>query len=358
MSGGIDSLVAAYILKQKGHRLFGIHFFTGYETDTPVPENANSDYTEDGSSQKKRDAERNRLTGLAEQLGIEIHFLNLSKDFQEMVVDYFVHTYLQGQTPNPCLICNPAIKFGKVLEFAIQLGADSLSTGHYARIRTDKNKNVRLFRGADSAKDQSYFLAFLTPKQLSRACFPLGDMHKEQIQEIAEQNDLQPVFSKESQDVCFIRNESYAGFLRRQPGFVSRPGPIEDSAGNVIGKHDGLHLFTVGQRRGINCPAEKPWYVLKIDYRNNRLIVGLKNQLLKKDMTVKNVNWIRFPEQFPCPVHVQIRYRNRPSPGKIFSGTNDRTVKIEFETGQSAITPGQGAVFYQNNEVIGGGFIC
>jgi len=342
ISGGVDSLMAAYLLLQEGYRVEGIHFITGFEL-------AGSDWT-------SADAATHPISAIGEQLGIPVTLVDCRKKFQSSVVDYFVQTYRRGQTPNPCVVCNPRIKFGVILEEAIKSGAIMLATGHYARIQKTGGPVCRLFRGLDPEKDQSYFLARLSQQQLQQAAFPLGGLTKSKVTSLACKKGFAPVVESESQDVCFIKAHAYADFLESQPGFKPRPGPIEDMDGNVIGEHQGLHRFTVGQRRGINCPAADPYYVVRLDVEANRLIVGTRADGLTGHCLVRSVNWIVSEPRMPKRVQVRVRYRHREVPASVSMRERD-AVRVHFETPQPAVTPGQAAVFYNGEEVLGGGFI-
>jgi len=342
ISGGVDSLIAAFLLKQQGHDVFGIHFRTGYEkTASERPQVA----TPPSAIEK-----------IGHQLKIPIEILDISDIFRQTVVSYFTATYQAGRTPNPCLFCNPTIKFGHILSHVQQRGADTLATGHYARIRTGSDQRRHLHRGIDSRKDQSYFLARLTQDQLARALFPLGELTKDGVRAIARQNHLAPTTRQESQDICFIKETPYHLFLQQQEGFQPQEGLIEDTRGNVIGRHGGLHLFTIGQRRGINCPAAEPFYVIRLDHARNRLIVGQRQKLARDRCTVEGVNWINPPARFPADVRSQIRYRHQSAPACV-TAKSPTIVDLQFESPQDAITPGQGAVFYRDDEVLGGGWI-
>jgi len=349
ISGGVDSMMAAYRLRQAGHAVVGIHFLTGYETAFAPP----------GAEQPQDPAETvaGRISGLAGQIGIPFRILDLSARFKQDVTRYFIDSYEKGLTPNPCMVCNPRIKFGALFDFARTLGADHLATGHYARIRTDAGGRFHLLRGVDRAKDQSYFLAFLRQDQLARAMFPLGELTKVSVKAMAAAKGLKPVTTAESQDVCFIKGLSYGDFLARQPNFTPQPGPIEDLAGNVIGRHNGLHLFTIGQRRGINCPAAEPYYVVRIDKHRNRLIVGFKQDLGASHCRVTDINWINGKPSAPLKVRTRVRYRHQAAPSSV-TPLDDRTAVVTFDEPEAALTPGQGAVFYQDDEVLGGGWIA
>ncbi|MBL0712428.1 MAG: tRNA 2-thiouridine(34) synthase MnmA [Desulfosarcina sp.] len=339
ISGGIDSLVSAYLLQAAGHEVIGLHFLTGFE-DPPV----------------KNDA-THPIHRIGEQLDIPIHILNLSAVFRQQVVAYFSSTYRAGRTPNPCLFCNPLIKFGQLWSHAARRGAEGLATGHYARVIKGPDGRYHLLQGIDRQKDQSYFLARLTPDQLARACFPLGDRLKRDVRQLAAAKDLQPLTSGESQDVCFIRNRTYGSFLAEHEGLPPRPGPIEDVEGRIIGRHQGLHLFTIGQRRGINCPAAEPYYVVRIDPVGNRLVVGSRKDLKSSVGEVVDINWINKPARFPAQARVKIRYRHRAAAARLIASETDQKVRIRFQEPQNSITPGQGAVFYDGEEVIGSGWI-
>jgi tRNA-specific 2-thiouridylase len=342
ISGGVDSLVAAFLLKQAGHDVVGLHFRTGFEN---------------GAAGAHGPAPRpSAIAALARQVGIPLEVLDLSQAFRETVVAYFTAAYQAGRTPNPCLFCNPTIKFGHLLSHAREGGAQGLATGHYARVREDPDGRRHLLRGVDSQKDQSYFLSRLSPDQLQCAHFPLGGLTKNEVRRIARDNRLAPAVRSESQDICFIRGMSYHAFLQGQKGFQPREGVIEDTRGRVLGRHQGLHLFTIGQRRGINCPAAEPYYVVGLDHHRNRLIVGQREELARTSCGVKDVNWIHRPALWPADVTAQIRYRHRGAAAKL-EETATGTVAVTFATPQNAITPGQGAVFYQGNEVLGGGWI-
>jgi tRNA-specific 2-thiouridylase len=333
VSGGVDSLMAAALLKTQGYPVFGIHFLTGYE-----PEN--------------RD-----VATVTDQLGIPLHVVDLTEAFRTRVVEYFLQTYLVGKTPNPCLVCNPVVKFGILFEHARRLGADRLATGHYARIVQDAHRQPHLLMAVDRRKDQSYFLAFLTQHQLARACFPLGKMKKSFVKELAALEGLHPVSHKESQDACFISSHRYTEFLADQLGVAPSPGEIVDREGHVLGRHTGLHGYTIGQRRGINCPAAEPYYVLSLDTQKNRLVVGPKRDTLSSECRVQGINWIQAEPSEPIRVHTRVRYRHAAVPSTLTPQPKQQAI-VGFDAPQSAITPGQGAVFYIGEEVIGGGWIC
>lgn len=338
VSGGIDSLVAACLLKDMGHELIGIHFTTGYEI-----------------------VSHDDLYKMAEQIGMSLKIIDCKQAFESLVVDYFIKTYQSGKTPNPCLVCNPQIKFGVLLDHAMSLGADGLATGHYAKIREGKDGHFHLIQAKDTQKDQSYFLGFLSQAQLSQAVFPLGSMTKTEVRNLAAQKNIMPVSTKESQDICFIREKNYREFFKKRNILQNMPGPIEDVEGQVIGKHPGLSFFTVGQRRGINCPASEPYYVVCIDQEKNRLVVGFKKDLYSAECKVENINWIMPVPDKPLELMTRIRYRHKPAESTLIpvdtgNDSKNRAI-VRFHSPQAAVTPGQGAVFYMDNEVMGAGWI-
>ncbi len=337
LSGGVDSLTAAYLLKQESLEIVGVHFLTGFEGEPP-----------------ERAAHRVRAIG--DRLRIPVHVADVSAEFKTGVVDYFTATYLAGETPNPCVVCNVSIKFGAVLRYAEGLGAQALATGHYAIVRQDPEGRYRLFRGVDPIKDQSYFLARLSQAQLSKACFPLGSLTKADVRVLAARHGLNASAAAESQDVCFIRNSTYPEFISATSGRRFAPGLIETASGEVVGRHAGLHAFTVGQRRGINCPAAEPYYVLRLDTARNRLVVGFKQDLASSGCRVEHINWIVAAPARPLRVQTRVRYRSPECPSTLVP-LDPQTAWVRFDSPQAAVTPGQAAVFYNGDEVLGGGFI-
>ena len=343
ISGGVDSLMAAFFLKEQGKDVIGIHFITGFEVAAT-------------SIQQRQADNRLKILGIGKQLEIPMEIVDIRAEFQEKIVDYFTQTYKKGLTPNPCMRCNPTIKFGKILSYAHSLGAQQLATGHYARIKKGPGGDFHLFKGLDHQKDQSYFLARLRQKQLAQACFPLGQMKKSNVKQMAAQKGLRPVTPDESQDVCFIKHTSYGKFLSEQKEFEPSPGLIENINGQVVGEHRGLHLFTVGQRRGINCPAPEPYYVIRLDTVRNRLIVGAKKDLLSSECKVMEINWIGKKPTLPMEVHTRVRYRSKEAASMVFPQGKFSAI-VRFKNPQMAVSPGQGAVFYRGDEILGGGWI-
>lgn len=351
ISGGIDSLMAASLLKEEGHDLTGLHFITGYEKE-PLPEGAIPEtiYPRAASNPPLP------ICTIADQLDIPIDLIDLRGVFKERVVDYFTNAYLRGTTPNPCLVCNPAIKFGALLSHAKKKGIHLLATGHYARVSVDLKGVRHLKKGRDSIKDQSYFLAFLNQEQLRHAVFPLGELTKKEVVKLAQDRNLRPATPRESQDICFIPHGRYHEFIEQEPWFQRKPGLIKNSEGKVIGKHEGLHLFTVGQRRGINCPAAEPYYVAGMEIDTHTLFVGFKGELQTRSCQVTQINWIQEPPHTQTPIMTKLRYSQREQRA-ILSPINSNTASLHFEEPTFPVTPGQGAVFFKGEEILGGGVI-
>ncbi len=337
VSGGVDSLVAAFLLRQQYKQVFGLHFTTGYEIRKPD------------------------INRLKDQLNMDIISLDLSAPFEKEVIRYFVSTYTRGKTPNPCMVCNQTIKFGALLEQAHKLGANYLATGHYATIvntltRPDADIPApRLEKAVDEKKDQSYFLARLSCEQLSRILCPLAGFTKDQVKALAARHHLVPVSSKESQDICFIHDKDLTSFFIDRTGLIPEPGPIIDSHGLRVGTHFGVHAFTVGQRRGINCPAAEPYYVRRIDPTTHTLHVCFKKDLAQQQMTVEQLIWHDTRWEPVKEVAVKIRYRHPEAPAVLTRrGTSGQVL---FNRPQDAVTPGQAAVFYNGPRVLGSAII-
>ena len=355
----MDSLVSAFLLQKAGHDIVGLHFLNGFEPHYIPQEKTRN--TKKPLLIKNPTAAgyrklQNRLQKMAAPLNIPIEIFDCAAPFRSLVVDYFRDTYQSGKTPNPCMVCNQRVKFGILLEAAREMGARYLATGHYVRTHKDPDGLTHLLKGKDAQKDQAYFLARLDQRQLSRACFPLGEMKKQAIVKLAGRQGLRPLSGRESQDVCFTGGRTDGAFLADNLEFKPRPGIIEDRYGNRIGRHNGLHLFTIGQRRGINCPSSEPYYVCEMDTARNILIVGKKRDLLSGNCTVDKINWIIQPETSPVRLQAKVRYRSPAADATVIL-TGNTTAKIQFDSPQSAVTPGQAAVFYRGEETLGGGWI-
>jgi tRNA-specific 2-thiouridylase len=300
---------------------------------------------------------------VAEELGFPFYVLNLERDFERDVVQPFVNSYLTGETPIPCVSCNSRLKFASLDRLALSLGCEKVATGHYARVELDETtQRYKLLRGLNEQKDQSYFLWELTQEQLSRAMFPLGEMSKPEARDAARQHNLAVAEKKESQEICFVPDGDYAGFIDRYleaenatdrlPG----EGAIVDASGRVLGQHGGIHRYTIGQRRGIGIADERPLYVISINADENKVVVGQQEELLRSEFTASGVNWIIDHPTRDVRAEVRVRYRHTAAPATISPLANGRA-RVVFDEPQRAITPGQATVFYRGNEVIGGGWI-
>jgi tRNA-specific 2-thiouridylase len=340
LSGGVDSSTAAFLLQKAGYEVIGLTMRLWSEDEAmpdkqhPCPLNI-------------RDAEL-----ICKTLNIPFHVIDLENEFKQYVIDYFCTEYAQGRTPNPCIACNRHIKFGFLLDHALSLNADYLATGHYARIEYH-NDVYHLLKGLDPDKDQSYMLYTLGQERLSRVLFPLGAHTKSKVRELARQKGLPTASKPGSQDICFIASD-YGAFLSRC--FTPTPGEIVNSRGEVLGRHRGTAFYTVGQRHGLGLATTKPLYVKKIEPDKNRLIVGSKQELLATGLTVTGVSWVSGKAPYrPMPVAVKIRYRSPEIAATLYPGPG--SVKVSFHRPQPTVTPGQAVVFYQDNEVLGGGTI-
>jgi tRNA-uridine 2-sulfurtransferase len=360
MSGGVDSSAAAAILKEQGHELVGFTMqLWNQNRGISVDEHGQSLPSRCCSLDDVYDARR-----VAEELGFPFYVLNLEREFERDVVQPFVTSYLNGETPIPCVACNSRLKFASLDRLALSLGCERVATGHYARVDFDPaTGRYRLLRGVDSQKDQSYFLWELTQDQLSRSMFPLGEMSKPHAREAARRHELAVAEKSESQEICFVPDGDYAGFIDRylaaenQTGRLPGAGEIVSSSGAVIGEHAGIHHYTIGQRRGIGISSAEPLYVTGIDSSRNRIVVGTPEDLLRDEFTAAGVNWIAFTDPAePVRAEVRVRYRHTAEPATITPLPNSR-VQVRFDEPQRAITPGQATVFYRGDEVVGGGWI-
>jgi tRNA-specific 2-thiouridylase len=361
MSGGVDSSAAAAVLKEQGHDLVGFTMqLWDQRRGINVDENGDPLPSRCCSLDDVYDARR-----VAEELDFPFYVLNLERDFEHAVVQPFVASYLSGETPIPCVSCNSRLKFASLDRLAVSLGCEKVATGHYARVEFDPLTNRhKLLRGRNEQKDQSYFLWELTQSQLSRALFPLGEMSKPEAREAARQHNLIGVSEKkESQEICFVPDGDYAGFIDRYLEYENATerlpgaGEIVDTGGRVIGRHEGIHRYTIGQRRGMGIANERALYVISIDADKNRVTAGSSEELLSSEFIVARVNWIAFDDpKEPVRAEVRVRYRHTAAPATITPLDNERAL-IVFDEPQRAITPGQASVFYRGDEVIGGGWI-
>ncbi len=334
LSGGVDSSVAALLLKEQGYDVVGINLLL-----TP-----NDDQKASNDAKKVADA-----------LNIPFKMVDLRDEFDKKVIEYFSQEYLNARTPNPCVVCNENIKFGKLLEIAKTDGADYLATGHYACI--EKVNGRYMLKRSNSKKDQSYFLHRLSQEQLSRVIFPV-DMSKEETRKIAKENNIPVANNPDSQEICFVKDDDYAKFITERTGKEIVSGDFVDLNGNVLGKHKGIIHYTVGQRKGLGVTFGKPMYVLSLDPQSNTITLGEEGTQMSSSLVAEDVNYISV-EGLDCPIRARIKIRCQ---AQLVDATvipiDNKTVKVEFDSPQRAITPGQCAVFYDENDyVIGGGFI-
>ncbi|NLO90263.1 MAG: tRNA 2-thiouridine(34) synthase MnmA [Clostridia bacterium] len=347
MSGGVDSSVAAALLKDWGYEVAGVTMqIWPRETD-------DSDENACCSLSAVEDARR-----VAEILDIPHYVMNFRSEFENKVIRNFIEEYLQGRTPNPCIVCNRRIKFETFLLKARMLEFDTIATGHYAVIKFDgERERFLLYKAEDKAKDQSYFLHCLTQDQMAKTIFPLGSYTKERVREIARELGL-PVSEKpESQEICFVTDNNYRGFIQERAGYQIKPGPFLDKKGNVLGQHKGIPFYTIGQRKGLGLALGYPVYVTDIDVERNAVIVGKKEDVFHNEFIVKDNNFIPFDElKEKMRVNVKVRYKTREASATIYPMDKGR-VKVIFDQPQWAITPGQAAVYYDGEMVVGGGTI-
>ena len=340
LSGGLDSALAAAVLKAQGWRVLGVHF------RLPAPGRIKE--------------ERARKVGqIAQYLDMTLDVIDLQKEFEEVIIDPFVQSYLQGLTPNPCVRCNALIKFAYMERFATQKGIPFLGTGHYARLQKQaEDGTMHLLRGVDLKKDQSYFLHRLRGDILERTVFPLGHMTKAAVKKMAAETDLPCEPGMESQEICFIPDMDYRHFVQQRKGrVVEQAGLIKDTQGKVLGEHNGIYHYTIGQRHGLKIASSRPYYVRKIDPKTHEVIVGRREEIYTTIVKATGFHWIGRPLSGQIRgIWAQIRYRHTPAQG-VLEVLSSQDVRFTFHTPQWAVTPGQALVCYQGDRVMGGGWI-
>jgi tRNA-specific 2-thiouridylase len=333
LSGGVDSSAAALLLKEAAYEVIGIHMRLW---ESP-----------------RLDHQAQRAENICRILGIPYHQVELQKEFESCVVDYFCQEYQQGRTPNPCIACNHYVKFGLLLDKALSLGADYLATGHYARVEHSRGGH-RLLKAADTSRDQSYFLYTLTQEKLGHVLFPLGEHSRDEVKQMTKQAGL-PTATRSSQDICFISQKNYGAFLSQR--FSTLPGDIVDTQGKKLGQHRGIAFYTIGQRHGLGLASGRPLYVIRIEPEHNRIVLGPEKELYSQKLTARKLSWIsgKAPRE-PVAVKAKIRYKSKEAEATLFP--RDDSVDVHFVQPQKAVTPGQAIVFYNLDEVLGGGIIC
>lgn len=355
MSGGVDSSVAACLLLEQGYDVIGLFMRTGVKAPLDEPACPADEAT---SARPFRGccsvADADDARKVAGRLGIPFYALDFKESF-EGIIDHFVAEYVRGRTPNPCILCNDQLKFGRLAEYGRAAEADFIATGHYARI-VQRAGQARLCRGVDTGKDQSYVLFQLDRGILPRVMLPIGEMTKEQVRDYARKRGLSLFYKRESQDICFVPDRDYARLIRERRPDAFRPGRIVDRSGRELGRHDGIVNFTIGQRRGLRLAMGKPVYVTAIDAATDTVTVGPREELAGRELRASQVHWLIDPPAQIIEADVQIRYTHKAGRAVVEPIGVDR-VHVRFREPQYAITPGQAAVFYDGDVVLGGGWI-
>lgn len=346
MSGGVDSSVAAYLLLEQGYEVIGVTMQI-WEEDEEYEEREGGCCSLSSVNDGRR---------VAHKLGIPFYVMNFKEEFKEKIVTNFIDEYLNGRTPNPCIACNKYIKFESFLKRALNLGADYIATGHYAKIE-EKDGRYLIKKGVDLTKDQSYVLYNFTQFQLEHTLLPCGDYTKDDIRAIAKKIGLSVHNKKDSQEICFIPDDDYGKFIQKRTGEVPKEGYFKDLNGNILGKHKGILHYTIGQRKGLEIALGKRMYVVDIDVEANEVILGENQDLFKKELIAEDVNFIPFDKlEKPLEVEVKVRYSTASNKGIIYPMESGE-IKVELLNPQRAITKGQSVVFYQGDDLIGGGII-
>ena len=347
MSGGVDSSVAAHLLKEQGYDVVGLFMRTGvhHEDDDRSPDRKKGCC----SALDAGDARR-----VADRLDIPFYALDFEEDFNR-IMDYFTDEYLAGRTPNPCVVCNNWLKFGKLWDYGRQLDADFIATGHYIRA-AERGGRTELLRAVDPAKDQSYVLFGLPRALLPRLLFPLGAYHKDEVRALARTANLGVAAKPDSVEICFVPNNDHADFIRKRRPELATAGVFRDQAGTVLAEHDGYEKYTIGQRKGLGFGSAGRRYVLDIVPETHDVILGDRDELLASALTALRVNWLIDAPTTELRCQAKIRYRHEPAAATV-TALHDVGVRVDFATPQSAITPGQAVVFYDGDRVLGGGWI-
>ncbi len=359
MSGGVDSSVAAWMLKQQGYECLGVFMRIGQHAGAADSCPSDGRRLRHGCCSAADAADARAIAG---RLGIPFYVLDFEREFDQ-IVDYFVDEYVAGRTPNPCIVCNIRLKFGRLLQYADLVDAQYVATGHYARVLP----GPQLARAKNAAKDQSYVLFGIRRSDLGRCLFPLGEVDdKAQVRAVAAELGLRVHDKPDSQEICFVPQGDYRELIRQRRPEAFTPGELRDTSGRVLGRHQGLAAYTIGQRRGLGIAAGEPLYVTRLDVLDNAVIVGRREALLRERLIAAGVNWLADPPPAGCglPCHVKIRYTHCPAAARLTvlpeaaeAAGSPQRVEVVFEQPQPAVTPGQAAVFYDDQIVLGGGWI-
>lgn len=370
MSGGVDSSVAAHLLRAAGHEVIGIFMRHGEgspaacSTSAPVEKKATTSTMaplpvvglahKQGCCSASDAADARRV---ADRLDIPFYAVDFAAEFGR-IMDYFTDEYTAGRTPNPCVMCNNWLKFGKLRDYADRIGAEWIATGHYARLDRDTSDDglPALRRGLDESKDQSYVLFGIERDVLPRVLFPVGDYEKRHIREIARQLGLRVAEKKDSQEICFVPDQDYAAFVRHRRGEVDLSGEIVTTAGEVVGRHNGIEGYTVGQRKGLGVAFGEPRYVVRLEAETRRVVIGRREELLCHELTARDANWLVEPPVRPLECDVKIRYRSSATPATVET-LDDGRLRVRLHEPRSGVAPGQAVVCYAGNRVLGGGWI-
>ncbi len=348
MSGGVDSSVAAYLLLQQGYDVVGVTMQIWQD------ESAEAVSREGGCCGLSAVDDARRV---ASSLGIPYYVMNFKREFDEKVIQYFIEAYKRGETPNPCIACNRYVKWESLLERSLEIGADYIATGHYAQIRQLENGRYTIMNSVTAAKDQTYALYNLTQEQLARTLMPVGAYHKEEIRQMAKSIDVRVSNKRDSQEICFIPDNDYTGFLEENSEGMPGPGPFVSPDGEVLGMHKGIHHYTIGQRKGLGLALGFPAFVSAIRPDTNEVVIGTNEDVYGNELSCSQLNWMAV-EALPEPARalVKIRYSHRGSMATLYP-TDHGQVRVVFDEPVRAITPGQVVVFYQDNYILGGGTI-
>jgi len=353
MSGGVDSSVAAALLREQGHEVIGLFMRHGQPADETYerPSAESAPLAKRGCCSAADAADARRV---ADALGMAFYALNFQVEFDQ-VIEYFVDEYLTGRTPNPCVVCNTWLKFGRLFEYADSVQAQYVATGHYARI-VQRDGQYALCQAVDPGKDQSYSLFGIRRDRLARLLFPVGEHHKERIRATAAELGLRVAQKPDSQEICFVPDQDHARFIRQRRGDLNTAGDVVTTDGTVVGHHDGFERFTVGQRKGLGIALGEPYYVVRIEPDTRRVVLGTHDALARRELTADRANWLVDLPEDGFRAQVKIRYRSRPVDATV-TRLSDSRFHVAFDEPRHGVAPGQAAVCYQGDRVLGGGWI-